>query len=101
MLVAYEAGSVAGFISGVETTHPDKGTEMFLYELGVDVNFRRRGIGKSLVRALADVARQRRCYAMWVLTEEDNEAGLATYTAAGAQRESTSVMLLWKFKNGE
>ena len=24
-----------GFVSGVETTHPDKGTEMFLYELSV------------------------------------------------------------------
>jgi hypothetical protein len=25
-----------GFVSGVELTHPDKGTEMFLYELGLD-----------------------------------------------------------------
>jgi hypothetical protein len=35
LLVAYsgEAEAAAGFVSGVEMTHPDKGTEMFLYEL--------------------------------------------------------------------
>lgn len=36
---------------------------------------------------------------MWVLTEEDNVAALATYGAAGAQRQSTAVMLSWKFSN--
>ena len=43
-----------GMISGVETTHPDKGTEMFLYELGVDEDARRRGVATALVNALAD-----------------------------------------------
>jgi hypothetical protein len=33
LFLAYEDGSPVGFISGVETVHPDKGTEMFLYEL--------------------------------------------------------------------
>ena len=36
LLIAYTAGTPAGFVSGVEVTHPDKGTEMFLYELAVD-----------------------------------------------------------------
>jgi len=41
LLFAYDddadagGGVVLAMISGVETTHPDKGTEMFLYELGV------------------------------------------------------------------
>ncbi len=37
--IAYVDGSPAGFISGVELTHADKGTEMFLNELAVDVSF--------------------------------------------------------------
>jgi ribosomal protein S18 acetylase RimI-like enzyme len=97
ILVAYEEDGVAGFVSGVAMTHPDKGTEMFLYELAVDEKFRRRGVGTKLVSALADMARLRGCYGMWVLTEEDNAAALATYSAAGGRRESTPVMLSWQF----
>jgi ribosomal protein S18 acetylase RimI-like enzyme len=70
---------------------------MFLYELGVAEKFRRKGIGAKLVNALADIARARQCYGMWVLTAEDNVAALTTYGAAGAQRESTAVLLAWKF----
>jgi ribosomal protein S18 acetylase RimI-like enzyme len=79
--VAYDGETVAGFVSGVEMTHPDKGTEMFLYELGVEAPFRRRGYDTALVRALAELARARQCYGMWVLTDEDNAAVLATYVA--------------------
>lgn len=35
ILAADAAGGPVGFVTGVEMTHPDKGTEMFLYELGV------------------------------------------------------------------
>jgi GNAT superfamily N-acetyltransferase len=99
ILVAYEGENVAGFVTGVELTHPDKGTEMFLYELGVEENFRGRGHGTALVKALADIARERNCYGMWVLTDDDNAAALATYAAAGARRESTNVMLSWEFND--
>ena len=88
--------AAVGFVTGVELTHPDKGTEMFLYELGVDDDHQRRGIGTALVRALADLARERGCYGMWVLTDRDNEAALRTYAAAGADEGSSSeVMLTW------
>ncbi|TMF06135.1 MAG: hypothetical protein E6I42_03000 [Chloroflexi bacterium] len=33
LLLAIAGGKPVGFVSGVELTHPDKGTEMFLYEL--------------------------------------------------------------------
>ena len=97
LLVAYEGEAIAGFVTGVEMTHPDKGTEMFLYELSVDPSFRGRGFGTALVKALAALARERNCYGMWVLTDDDNAAALATYAAAGGTRESTNVLLSWKF----
>jgi len=53
-----------GFVTGVEMHHPDKGTEMFLYELGVDEEYRGRGIGRLLVTALAELAERRNCYDM-------------------------------------
>jgi ribosomal protein S18 acetylase RimI-like enzyme len=96
LLFAVDDGPV-GFVSGVETTHPDKGTEMFLYELSVHPDHRRRGIGTALVRALADLARQRGCYGMWVGTEPDNAAALATYRAADAAPPEPDVTLSWTF----
>ena len=100
LLVAFENGRPAGFITGVELTHPDKGTEMFLYELGVDEAFRRQGIGRQLTEALATLAHERGCYGMWVGTEPDNLAALATYRSAGATSSNPFVGFTWDFESG-
>jgi ribosomal protein S18 acetylase RimI-like enzyme len=97
LLVAYEDEQAVGFVSGVEVTHPDKGTEMFLYELAVDEACRRRGIGRALVEQLAELARAAGCYGMWVLTDEDNEAARATYEGAGGVPETRQVVEVWTF----
>jgi ribosomal protein S18 acetylase RimI-like enzyme len=97
LLVATVDGVDVGFVTGVEMTHPDKGTEMLLYELGVDEAHQRRGIGRALTEALADLARAAGCYGMWVATESDNEAALATYAAAGAAPPEPGVTLAWTF----
>jgi len=97
VLVAYEHDAPAGFVTGVEMTHPDRGTEMFLYELGVDERFRNQGIGKSLVVAMADLARTLGCYGVWVLTDEDNAAAMHTYAAAGGTDPQKQTMLSWTF----
>lgn len=98
LLIALVGGEPAGFVSGVETIHPDKGTEMLLYELGVGEPFRRRGIGVALVEALVALARARGCYGMWVLTAPDNEAALSTYRRAGARATPDTLMLEWRFE---
>lgn len=102
LLIAVDDGGdrPVGFVSGVETTHPDKGTEMFIYELSVAVDHRNRGIGRALVTALAELAQAHGCYAMWVGTEPDNAAALATYKAAGAAPPEPFVTLEWVFDGG-
>lgn len=97
MLVAYVDDAPAGMVSGVETTHPDKGTEMFLYELGVAQGYRDRGIGTALVAALGDLARECGCYGMWVLTDRANGAAMKAYTRAGGLDPSDTTMLTWTF----
>jgi aminoglycoside 3-N-acetyltransferase I len=62
LLAAFDGEEAVGMVSGVEMTHPDKGTEMFLYELGVAEHARNRGIGRRLVSELATMARERGCY---------------------------------------
>ncbi|MFD5102543.1 GNAT family N-acetyltransferase [Streptomyces albidochromogenes] len=98
ILVAYVGGEPAGMVSGIEMCHPDKGTEMCLYELSVDEAFRRRGIGRALTQALAEVARERGCYDMWVGVERDNDAALATYRSARGRDDGDFAMLTWTFE---
>src|ERR1700686_5583065 len=97
LLIAYSSEMPAGFVSGVEVTHPDKGTEMFLYELAVDTAHRHHGIGTALVRALADLARKQGCYGMWVLVDDENAAAAATYRKADGDVESQPLMFSWRF----
>ncbi|MEY2523902.1 MAG: hypothetical protein QOJ66_2467 [Ilumatobacteraceae bacterium] len=99
LLIAYVDGEPVGMITGVEMTHPDKGTEMFLYELGVDEAHQRRGIGRALVSSLATLARERDCYCMWVLTDDDNAAAMAAYRGAGGIVGETSRLLSWEFSD--
>ena len=87
-------GRAVGFITGVELTHPDKGTELFVYELSVVEPERRRGVGRALVEALVAVGRTRGCRGMWTATEPGNEAALALYARTGARR-SDQVGIDW------
>jgi ribosomal protein S18 acetylase RimI-like enzyme len=96
LLIAYEGEEAAGFVSGTELTHPDKGTpEMFLNELAVDEAFRGRGIGRALVAELWRLAQARGCRGMWVLTDDDNAAANKVYIAAGGGRVGAQVMYHW------
>jgi GNAT superfamily N-acetyltransferase len=97
LLIAYDEARAVGFVSGVEVTHPDKGTEMFLYELGVDEPFRRRGIGRALVERLSQLARDVGCYGMWVITDDINRAARAIYEGSGGVPRTDQVMEVWTF----
>ncbi len=97
MLIAYVDGPPVGMVSGIEMIHPDKGTELCLYELSVDEAYRGRGIGRALTQALREVARERGCYDMWVGVDTDNDAALATYRSAGAADDGVFRMLTWEF----
>ena len=102
LLFAYDgSGRAVGMVSGIEMTHPDKGTEMFIYELGVAPAARLQGVATELVNRLAQIARKRGCYGMWVGTESGNEAAQATYRKAGATEEAPFLLLSWDLTVGE
>ncbi len=98
LLIASVDGTPAGFVTGIELLHPDKERpEMFIYELGVDERFRRRGVATALLEHLLEIRAERGCREMFVLTDEDNVAAMATYRKAGAMREPDSVLWLWSW----
>lgn len=99
LFLACEDGEDApvGFVSGVETVHPDKGTEMFLYELAVAEPYRRRGIARALIGRLGELGRELGCYGMWVLVDTGNDVALAAYRSAGGKDEGSCSVVTWDF----
>jgi ribosomal protein S18 acetylase RimI-like enzyme len=102
LLIGYVGDRPAGFVTAVELLHPDKPQpEMFLYELGVDPAFRRRGVATALMERLVDLCHERGCREMFVLTDEDNVAGNATYRKAGGKPEPAGVLFHWDWRRPE
>jgi [ribosomal protein S18]-alanine N-acetyltransferase len=96
LLIAYERGEPAGFVSGTALSHPDYARpEMFLNELAVDEAFQSRGIGRALVAELWRLAQSRGCRGMWVLTDDDNVPANRVYTVSGGKPVGPQVMYEW------
>ena len=101
LLVAVEDEDLAGWVYGHELVHPDGERTMLLYALDVDEPWRGRGHGRALVTTFVDVARSSGCTEVWVLTDDENVAALATYASAGGVRDpDESVMFTWPLAPG-
>jgi ribosomal protein S18 acetylase RimI-like enzyme len=94
MTVAVEDGLVVGFVSAVHYVHPDKRhPELWINEVGVASTHRGRGVGKAVLRAMLDVARELGCDVAWVLTDRSNTAARALYsTTGGAEAPGDTTM---------
>ena len=91
--VVIDAGVVVGFASAVHYVHPDKPSpELWVNEVGVAATHRGQGLGKQLMRALIDLARQLGCREAWVLTDRDNAAAMRLYEAVGGIATRDHVM---------
>ena len=99
LLIGYVGDQPAGFVTAVELFHPDKPQpEMFLYELGVEEPYRRQGVATALMQRLVDLCHERGCGEMFVLTDDDNAAGQATYAKAGGKPEPAGVLYAWDWR---
>lgn len=95
LLVAEQEGRIVGFASGTVLDHPDKAPSLFVQEVGVNDDARRKGIARALLAALRAEGRARGCRTTWVLTEGDNTPARALYTAAGGVETGGVVMIEW------
>ena len=100
LIVAEDGSDVVGWVYGHELVHPDSEHTMLLYALDVVEHRRREGYGKELVASFVSEANARGCTEVWVLTDTDNDAAVATYMAAGARNEGEQLMLGWRLRDG-
>lgn len=90
-----------GFLRGtslgqLHTRHP----QMFLYEVAVGREHRRRGVGRALVERLLKDCRSRQYDEVFVLTDPGNRAAVRLYRRTGAGTETSGDrMFVYRLRN--
>jgi ribosomal protein S18 acetylase RimI-like enzyme len=93
--VAFDGERPVGMLLAYELARRHGPSRMLLvYELGVDVEYRRRGIGRELMERVAARARERGISNGFLITDERNTAALALYESMGAVREEDDEVVL-------
>jgi ribosomal protein S18 acetylase RimI-like enzyme len=92
LAIAIANGLIVGTAAGIHYTQPDKDPQFFIDELGVSPSYQRRGIGRSLIQLLLELAEGLGCKEAWVATEEDNLPARSLYASMPNSQESRAVI---------
>jgi len=99
LFVANVGDEIVGYLTAHRLQRFDKRrAEVLLYEVGVDENFRRRGIGKALVEGVKRWAREVEADEVWVVTEMSNEAAVHLYQTCGGKKENPGEEAMYVIK---
>jgi aminoglycoside 3-N-acetyltransferase I len=77
-----EHGATIGALAAYELKKfEQERSEIYIYDLAVDANHRRKGVATALIRTLGEAARKRGAYVMFVQADvgEEDEAANALY----------------------
>ena len=89
LIVASEGRNPVGFLIAYRMPKIARDASMvYLYEIGVDPEYRRRGIATQMIQLLKALCRERDVVEIWVGTENDNAAARALYARTGAVVET-------------
>ena len=98
IFVALDGDLVVGMATGFTHFHPDKDEEFFINELGVGDDYRRRGIGEQLMRALLAEAKAMGCPDAWLGTEQTNAPALALYRKLMTNADTEEAMAIFTYE---
>ena len=93
-LLAQWDGTPCGFLTAHRLQRFDRRrAEVLLYEIGVDHQFQRRGIGAALIAELKRWAKEAGADEVWVLTSRDNIAARALYASTGGREDAPGMTM--------
>jgi len=83
-LTALVDGEPVGFALAYQLMRVDRKQDMmFFYEIVVDREYRKQGVGKALIQYLKNICRENKIVKMWVLTNKYNTAAVELYSSTG------------------
>lgn len=84
LIVALDGQRVIGQIVAIVHQHLDAPPDLFIENLGVAEEWRRRGVARRLLACAFEAGAQHGAVAAWVATELDNDAANGLYANTGA-----------------
>ena len=91
VVAAFVENEIVGGFTGYELEmYTENATELFVYEVGVEEDYRRRGIGRGLVEAARELCVSRGLSALYIPAMADDERAVAFYAACGLKREEVA-----------
>jgi ribosomal protein S18 acetylase RimI-like enzyme len=101
LLVALDDNEPVGFVLAYQLQRIDgESAKMFLYEIGVADNYRRRGIGSALINELDRICKDGSFINMFVLTNESNIPATGLYLKTGGHTHSSDdLMFVYDYSN--
>ncbi|MDD5339442.1 MAG: GNAT family N-acetyltransferase [Dehalococcoidales bacterium] len=100
LLVAVEGERTLGYLFAYELQRPDrKQSMMFLYDITVLDEYRRKGVGTALIERLKTLCDNKHIMKMFVPTSRSNIAAVNLYQKTGAviSTDADAVTLTWQF----
>ena len=87
-LVAVAYGKVVGGLAAyVLTKFEQERSEIYIYDLAVDENYRRRGIATGLINKLREIAREIGAWVIYVQADHGDDPAIKLYESLGTRED--------------
>jgi len=87
-LAALKKGRVIGGLAAYELKKFEQAhSEFYIYDLAVDADYRRQGVGTALIQALKPIAAGRGASVIFVQADQGDEPAIALYQSLGRREE--------------
>lgn len=93
-LVAEENGAIVGGISAFLMPFVHGNSEIFVYDLAVEDNLQRKGIGTQLMQKLKEISKELEADGILVPAENEDEHAIKFYNKTGGEGND-EVTLFW------
>lgn len=88
VLVALEGDRVIGGLVAYQLEKLEQErSEVYIYDLAVDADFRRRGIATELIQRLKPIAREMGAWVIFVQADREDEPAIQLYESLGTREE--------------